>query len=95
MGIQYACTNLLRRELVRQAATLNGIDFLEVLDDEAVPLQSPRQQTLIVHFLQPNPALTLANLQIKGGVRITPVKCVWAYPGAAVPVPPANTAEQG
>ena len=31
--------------------TLNGIDYLEVLDHDAIPLDSPRQQTLLVHCL--------------------------------------------
>jgi hypothetical protein len=93
MGIQYSCKNQLRRALVLKAGTLNGIDFLEVLDDEAIPLGSPRQQTLIVHFLQPNPPLTVANFEIQGGVRITPVNCVWAFPANAVPATVANPAE--
>jgi hypothetical protein len=70
MATQYACKNLLRRGLVLEQGTLNGIDYLEVLDDEAIPLASPRQQTLVVHFLQPNPPLTVANFRIDGGVRI-------------------------
>jgi hypothetical protein len=91
---QYVCKNPLRRALVLENGTLNGIDFLEVLDDEAIPLGSPRQQTLLVHFLQAGPALTVANFRIEGGVRVTPVSCVWAFPAPSVTVPPANAAEQ-
>src|SRR5216684_1782736 len=94
MATQYACKNLLRRGLVLQTGVLNGIDFLEVLDDEAIPLDSPRQQTLVVHFLQPNPVLSVGNFIIDGGVRVTPVNCVWALPAATLTVPPATSAEQ-
>jgi hypothetical protein len=94
MPTQYACKNLLRRGLVREQGLLNGIDYVEVLDDEAIPLGMPRQQTLVIHFLQPNPPLTVSNFRIDGGVRIRPVHCVWASPAAAVPSPPATPAQQ-
>jgi hypothetical protein len=94
MPTQYACKNLLRRGLVREQGLLNGIDYLEVLDDEAIPLGMPRQQTLVVHFLQPNPPLNVANFRIDGGVRIRPVNCVWAFPATSVPIPPATLAQQ-
>ncbi len=94
MGTAYRCKSLLRRELVLKAGTLNGIDFLEVLDDEAIPLNSPRQRTLIVHFLLPNPSVQTVNCQIDGGVRITPVTCAWAYPATAVPSALANALEE-
>src|SRR5262245_38003395 len=94
MAFQYTCNKPLRRAMVLEAGTLNGIDYLEVLDDEAIPLGSPRQQTLLVHFLQPNPSLKLSNFRIEGGVRVTPVNCVWAFPAPSVPVPPATAAEQ-
>ena len=48
----YACCDERRREAVRAHATLNGIDFLEVLDDPALPPEA-RQRTLFVHFLKP------------------------------------------
>jgi hypothetical protein len=91
---QYICTNLKRRQDVLANPALNGIDFLEVLDQQAVPIGSPPQQTLIVHFLQPPPPLTIQNLRIEGGVRITPVNIVWAFPAPAVSAPPATPAEQ-
>ncbi len=52
-----------KRRLSAANPAFNGIDFLEVLDQQAVPLGSPRQQTLLVHFLEPAPALTIQNLQ--------------------------------
>ena len=93
MAVQYACKNQLRRGLVLEKGTLNGIDYLEVLDEEAIPLGSPRQRTLVVHFLKSNPPLTVSNFLIQGGVRIQSVNCVWA-PANSVPIPPANAAEQ-
>lgn len=89
MSTQYRCSSHERIHLVRDHATLNGIDYLEVLDHEA-PAGSPRQRTLLVHLLKPAPGLARENVAIDGGVRITPVKVLWAFPASAVPV--ANTA---
>ncbi len=75
---QYFCHNERRRQAVLAHGTLNGIDYLEVLDQEAPP-GSPRQQTLLVQCLKALPAgLTGDNVQLQGGVRITPVRVVWA-----------------
>ena len=60
----YACCNENRRAAVIGNPALNGIDYLEVLDNEA-PAGSPRQQTLLVHCLKPAPTnLTPANVLI-------------------------------
>jgi hypothetical protein len=69
----YICGSDLRRELVRQARVVNGIDYLEVSDD---------QRSLFVHFVLPLPgtgadavpadparALTREHVQVTGGVR--------------------------
>src|SRR4051794_21950970 len=69
----YSCGSHLRRELVRQARVVNGIDYLEVSDDE---------RSLFVHFVlplpgtgtgavpaDPAPALTAGNVVVAGGVR--------------------------
>jgi hypothetical protein len=90
---QYFCQNEKRRQAVREHPTLNGIDYLEVLDHDAPP-GSPRQQTLLVHCLKPLPALTANNVRVEGGVRITPVRVLWAAPGSTLTVPPATAAEQ-
>lgn len=87
----YFCCDERRRDAVRAHPTLNGIDFLEVLDSER-PAGSPRQRTLLVHLLKPVPALTLDNLALVGGVRITPVKVQWIGPASAPP-PQATAAE--
>ncbi len=94
MAIQYRCQNEKRRQLVKDDPILNGIDFLEVLDFEA-PSGSPPQQTLLVHLLKPVPAsFTRNNIQITGGVRISPVEVLWALPAATLTSPPVSVAEQ-
>jgi hypothetical protein len=91
---QYICENPKRRQAVLSNPALNGIDFLDVLDQQAVALGSLPQQTLLVHLLQPAPALTAQNVRIEGGTRITPVNVVWVFPAPAGTVPPASAAEQ-
>ncbi len=71
----YFCCDEKRRNSVAAHATLNGIDFLEVSDDPADPVDV-RQRTLFVHFLKDLAAgsLVVANVRIEGGERIRPVK---------------------
>jgi hypothetical protein len=93
--MQYFCCDKRRRQAVQAHGTVNGIDFLEVLDHDApatIP-QIERQQTLLVHFLKPIPALSAKHLAIEGGVRRTPVNVVWAAPASVVPSPPAAVQE--
>ena len=61
----YVCCDERRRDAVRAHRTLNGIDFLEVLDD----------LTLVVHFLKPlgGGAVTREQVRIEGGERIRDV----------------------
>jgi hypothetical protein len=78
MSIQYFCENERRRQAIQDHGTLNGIDYLEVLDADA-PADSPRQRTLLVRFLKALPAaISAANVRIEGGVRVTPVQVAWA-----------------
>src|SRR5438128_5003534 len=73
----YFCCTALRRDAVKQSANLNGIDFLEVLDDPSLP-NDQRQRKLFVHFLKslaPN-ALEEKNIRIEGGERITNIQVV-------------------
>ena len=65
---------------MRAAGTLNGIDFLEVLDDDAAPRASPRQRTLLVHCLRPVPGSARATCAIEGGVRVRASAIEWARP---------------
>jgi hypothetical protein len=85
----YTCCNENRRAAVIGNPKLNGIDYLEVLDNEA-PLGSPRQQTLLVHCLKPAPTnLGPANVLIVGGESITGITASWIAP--ASPSPPQAT----
>jgi hypothetical protein len=68
----YFCCDERRRDAVKEHAVLNGIDFLEVLDDESMPFEA-RQRTLFVHFIkeiEPG-SLNKNNFRIEGGDRTT------------------------
>lgn len=82
------CCEQRRREAVRAHGTLNGIDFLEVLDRGA-PSAALRQRTLYVHFLKDDPPLGAGNLRIEGGERIRNVATEWAAL-ASDPLPPGE-----
>ena len=85
MGTQYYCKNQKRRQRVLDHSTLNGIDYLEVLDRQA-PSGSPRQRTLLVRCLKSVPSdFTAKNIRIEGGVRVKSISVEWAYPAALIP----------
>lgn len=89
----YHCCEENRRALVDAHPTLNGIDFLEVLDLDAPP-GSPRQRTLLVRLLKPVPAgLSPENLHISGGERVRLINIEWVAIASAPP-PQANATEQ-
>jgi len=76
----YHCCQQNRRNTIADHLTLNGIDYLEVLDQDA-PLGSPRQRTLMLHLLKRVPDdLTKKNLSIVGGERIRDPKIQWVAP---------------
>jgi Baseplate J-like protein len=88
----YSCCNEARRAAVIGNPTLNGIDYLEVVDHEA-PAGSPPQQTLLLYCLKPAPTnLTPANVLIEGGESITGITATWIAP-ASEPPPQATLAE--
>jgi hypothetical protein len=88
----YACCTDNRRAAIVGNPTLNGIDYLEVLDSEA-PLYIARQQTLLVHCLKPPPTgLVPANVLIEGGESITGITALWI--GPALQLPQATSQEQ-
>jgi hypothetical protein len=67
----YQCCNENRKAAVLGNPILNGIDYLEVLDHDAIPLDSPRQRTLLVHCLNNAPtSLAPSNVLITGGESI-------------------------
>ena len=76
MNPHFVCENPGRRRAVRSHDTLNGIDYLEVLDDPASP-KKDRQRFLQVHLLKPlSSQLSKENFSIDGGVRITNIHVV-------------------
>jgi hypothetical protein len=90
----YSCCNENRKGAVLGNPDLNGIDYLEVLDHDAIPLNSPRQRTLLVHCLNAAPAtLNPSNILITGGESITVINVQWISP-ASTPPPLASAQEQ-
>ena len=79
----YSCCDELRRQVVRDHPTLNGIDFLEVID-HAAPTEAERQRKLELHFVKPLGALTLTatNIRIEGGERIVGIRVLNAVAGS-------------
>ncbi len=71
----YKCCSEERRKLVKEHPWLNGIDFIEVLDNPSDPPEV-RQTNLLVHFIKDisSLALTKENIIIEGGERITNIK---------------------
>ena len=91
----YRCCNENRKAAVLENATLNGIDFLEVLDQDAIALNSPRQRTLLVHSLKAAPAgLNPNNVLIAGGESISNIAIDWVAPATAPPPLLTNALEQ-
>jgi hypothetical protein len=84
MTDQLYCPDETRKSLVRAENQLNGIDYLEVLDDEA-PAGSPPQQTVLVRCFRSVAGLDKKNVRVDGGVRISPVRVLWAYPASTMP----------
>ena len=91
----YSCCNDNRKSAVLKSASLNGIDYLEVLDQDAVALDSPRQRTLLIHCLKAVPS-TLApnNVLIQGGESITHISVDWVAPASTPPPLLTNPKEQ-
>jgi Baseplate J-like protein len=91
----YSCCNENRKSAVLKSAVLNGIDYLEVLDQDAVALDSPRQRTLLIHCLKAAPsALTPRNVLIQGGESITNISVDWVAPASTSPPLLTNPKEQ-
>lgn len=61
------CCDRLRRNAVAAHPTLNGIDYLEVLDRDLPEDHPYRQRTLFLHFLKPFATLDRDNLRLSGG----------------------------
>jgi len=90
----YTCCEENRRAAVDEHPSLNGIDFLEVLDRDA-PEAEFRQRTLMVRLLKPvPPGLTPEHARMEGGERIRNVGVEWVG-AASGPPPEAVGAEPG
>lgn len=91
----FSCCNERRKAAVRENPSLNGIDFLEVLDQDAIALGSPQQRTLVIRCLKPAPAgLVPQNVLIQGGESIIGITADWIAPASALPPAPATNAQE-
>lgn len=89
----YHCCQENRRTAVAEHPTLNGIDYIEVLDKDA-PAGSPRQQTLLLFLLKPVPnSWTIENIHIEGGERIKNPKISWIAIANNLTNPPLTNQE--
>jgi hypothetical protein len=78
--MRYFCCDELRRTAVARHSSLNGIEYLEVLDDPSLP-DSQRQRTLSLHFIKTiSGTLTRDNIHIDGGQRVRDIKVVDVNP---------------
>ncbi len=71
MTMSASCQDEKRREAVRAQPDLNGIDYIDVGDEN----DPHNQSILVIHFLDKAPEyITPANLRIDGGRRIRDVQ---------------------
>ena len=88
----FHCCDRFRRNATAAHATLNGLDYLEVLDRDLPDNHEFRQRALFLHFLKPFAGITVDNLRLTGGDRIQDVHIEWVEAGQ--PVPAELTAEE-
>lgn len=93
--MHYNCCTDHRRAEVLAHTTLNGIDFLEVLDERTDPF-AERQTTLYLHFLKPVAVgqIQPENITILGGERIKNIRVLSVQHDLASPLSPPG-ADQG
>jgi hypothetical protein len=86
--MMYHCCDPLRRNSVAAHPDLNGIDYLEVIDNDA-PNFELRQRTLMLRLLKPvPPSFGEEHLRIVGGERVRDIEIEWVAPASA---PPSST----
>jgi hypothetical protein len=104
ISTRYYCGDEERRATLAQAlangVTINGIDFLEVIDTELIdtPAEASRQQILLVQCYATTgvAAISAENIRIEGGVRVTPIGLRWVHlldditAGAPIEIPAAE-----
>ena len=82
----YRCCDETRKAAVLGNPKLNGIDYLEVLGFDAMPLGLQPQTILLLHFLKASPTnMTPNNIIIAGGESITHITAAWVAPASAPP----------
>ncbi|TPQ34845.1 putative baseplate assembly protein [Bradyrhizobium guangdongense] len=82
----FHCCDELRRDKVAAHPTLNGIDYLEVIDHELPLLDPLRQRTLLVYCLKPLPAgFSRGNVVLTGGERVKNITVEWAAVASPLP----------
>jgi hypothetical protein len=87
----YFCCDERRRNAVKDQTHLNGIDFLEVIDNPT-DAYADRQRKLLVHFihdLKPG-ALKIDNVRIEGGERIRNITVTGVTIGGIGSPPPGS-----
>lgn len=90
--MHYTCCTDHRRAEVLAHPTLNGIDFLEVLDERTDPF-AERQTTLYLHLLKPvlSNQIQPENINISGGERIRNIRVLSVQHDLASPLSPPGT----
>ncbi|NPD27104.1 putative baseplate assembly protein [Corallococcus exiguus] len=92
MGARYVCKSEQRRRSVEAHPTFNGIDYLEVLDEDAEALGLERQRTLWVRCFKPLPeGIDADHVAISGGVRLKDVGVALAFRMDGAPGDPHTT----
>jgi hypothetical protein len=82
----YQCCDEKRKAAVLGNPTLNGIDFLEVLGFDAVPLGLQPQTILLLHCLKTAPTTVKpGNIILLGGESITGITAAWVAPASNPP----------
>lgn len=87
----FCCTNKDRKIAVLEHPTMNGIDFIEVIDNPS-DVDEIRQTVLSIHFIKDitDGALVSTNIKITGGERIQNIQVVSVTHGSLLPATDPN-----
>lgn len=89
----FSCCNENRRSAIQGNPSLNGIDYLEVVDGPTTPVGTARQRTLLITCVNTAPVgLKPGNVLITGGETIPSIGVEWIAP--ATPTPSQATANE-
>lgn len=89
MSIPQTCDDSERRIRVKEAQTINGIDYLDVFVNKISGLENEDSEEsfsslILVHCLIPVGNLNENNILIEGGIRIKNIGVEWAYPATTL-----------